>query len=163
MSLKKLFITFFLCLVFLPVTAVMADSVTISGISKQLICQCGCTMVLSNCTHAECASREAMTTLIRENIAQGQSGPQIIQSFVTHYGEQVLAAPPKRGFNLMAWVLPFAALLFGGGIIYLALKEWVRRGRQSQSSAKVEIKEGDEEYQRRLEKELDEFTEGSFR
>ena len=140
-----------------------AESATVSDISKQLICQCGCTMVLSNCSHAECASREAMTTLIGQKLAQGQSEEQIIQSFVAQYGEQVLASPPKRGFNLTAWVTPFAALLFGGGVIYIALREWVRRGRRPQTNVMAEAEESDREYQRRLEKELKEFTERGFR
>ncbi len=140
-----------------------AESATVSDISKQLICQCGCTMVLSNCSHTECASREAMTTLIGQKLAQGQSEEQIIQSFVAQYGEQVLASPPKRGFNLTAWVTPFAALLFGGGVIYIALREWVRRGRRPQTNVMAEAEESDREYQRRLEKELKEFTERGFR
>ena len=140
-----------------------ANAQTVSDVSKQLICQCGCNIVLLNCSHAECTSREAMTTLIKQKLAQGQSEEQIIQFFVAQYGEQVLAAPPKRGFNLMAWVTPFVALLFGGGVIYIALKKWVRRGRLSQTYAMTEANEEDEKYQRQLKKELQEFTEGSFR
>ena len=161
MGLKKLFIT--LLLLLLPVTPVMADAATVSDISKQLICQCGCTLVLANCTHVECHSREAMTAFIEQEIAGGQSEPQIIQSFVDQYGEQVLASPPKRGFNLVAWLLPFAAILGGGGVIYIALKKWVWQGRQSPTIATAEADEKNEEYQRRLEKELEEFTGRGFR
>lgn len=108
-------------------------------------------------------SRDTMTTLIEQKLAQGQSEEEIIQFFVAQYGEQVLASPPKRGFNLVAWVLPFAAILGGGGVIYIALKAWVRRGRQSQTSAIAEAEEGDEEYRRQLEQELEEFTGRGFR
>ena len=161
MGLKKLAIILLLFL--LLASPVRADSATVSDISKQLICQCGCTLVLANCTHVECHSREAMTAFIEQEIAGGQSESQIIQSFVGQYGEQVLASPPKRGFNLVAWLLPFAAILAGGGIIYIALKKWVRRGRQSPTTAEADVEESDEEYQRQLEKELDEFTGSSFR
>ncbi len=148
---------------FLFATPARANSETVGEISDQLICQCGCGMVLSNCSHAECMSREAMTALIGEKLAQGQSAEQIIQSFVAQYGEQVLAAPPKQGFNLMVWITPFAALLFGGGVIYIVLKKWVKRGKIRQTNAMTEPKEGDEEYQHRLEKELEEFTGKGFR
>jgi cytochrome c-type biogenesis protein CcmH len=104
-----------------------------------------------------------MTALIEQKLAQGQSEEEIIQSFVAQYGEQVLASPPKRGFNLVAWGLPFAAILFGGGIIYVALKKWVWQGRRSPAVAGAEVAGGDEEYQRRLEKELEEFTGSGFR
>ncbi len=152
-----------LLIVLLSLPSAKANAATVSDISKQLVCQCGCTMVLSNCSHAECMSREAMTTLIGQKLAQGQSEKQIIQSFVTQYGEQVLASPPKRGFNLVAWILPFAAILAGGAAIYIAIKKWVWQGRQSPTIATTETDEKDEEYQRRLEKELKEFTERGFR
>jgi len=143
------------------VSPVRAASATVGDISKELICQCGCAMVLANCSHAECASREAMIALIEQNLAQGRTEEQIIQLFIAQYGEQVLAAPPKRGFNLTAWVSPFVAILGGGGLVYIALRNWVRRGQRSQTDTMAE--EGDEEYQRRLKKELEEFTERGFR
>ena len=104
-----------------------------------------------------------MTAFIEQEIAGGQSEPQIIQSFVDQYGEQVLASPPKRGFNLVAWLLPFAVILVGGGIIYIAIKKWVWRGQQPTTTGEAEVEEGDEEYERRFEKELEEFTERGFR
>ena len=121
-----------------------ADAATVSDISRELICQCGCNMVLPNCAHSECMARDTMATLIEERLAQGQSKEQIIRFFVAQYGEQVLATPTKRGFNLVAWVLPFAALLFGGGVVYTALKMWVRRGRRFQVGAMADVGEGDE-------------------
>jgi len=138
-----------------------ADGITVSDISRQLICQCGCTMVLLNCSHAECGSREAMTALIKEKISQGQSEEEIIQFFVAQYGERVLAAPPKKGFNLTAWLLPFVALLAGAGVIFVALRKWVRREPLPQTQPA--LGEEDEEYRKRLEEELKEFIERSFR
>ncbi len=162
MGLKKKFGIALLVLL-LSASPAKADSAMVSDISKQLICQCGCTLVLANCTHVECHSREAMTAFIEQEIAGGQSEPQIIQSFVDQYGEQVLASPPKRGFNLVAWVLPFVVILAGGGIIYIAIKKWVWQGRQSPTMATTEAEEGDEEYRRQLDKELAEFEERGFR
>ena len=160
---KKKSLGIVLLIAFLFVSPVRADSVTEGDISEELICQCGCNMVLSNCSHAECAVREAMLTFIGQSLAEGQSREQIIGSLVEHYGEQVLASPPKRGFNLTAWILPFAAILGGRGIIYISVRRWVRQGGQCQASTEAVAEEGDEEYQQRLEKELDDFTEESFR
>jgi len=120
-------------------------------------------MVLLNCSHAECGSREVMTTLITQKIDQGQSEEQIIQFFIAQYGEQVLAAPPKQGFNLMAWITPFVVLIVGAGVIYIALKKWVRREAPSQTYTPAEPDEKDEEYRHQLEEELKEFAERSFR
>ncbi len=160
MKLKNLGITlgvaFFLAT--LSASPVMADSATVSSISKELICQCGCGRILNS--HV-CDTQEAMGTLIEQKLAQGQSEEQIIQYFVAQYGEQVLASPPKRGFNLTAWLSPIAALLLGSGVIYVALKQWLRRGKSSQTIPMAQ--ETNEEYRHRLEKDLEEFTERGFR
>ena len=52
---------------------------------------------------------------------------QILDYYVSQYGEAILAAPTKRGFNLIAWVTPFAAIAAGGVVIYLLLQAWYRR------------------------------------
>ncbi len=162
MSLKKILLAFVLSAVLLSTAPVLADSATVSEIADELICQCGCTMVLSNCTHAECSSRSAMTAIIGQKLDQGESKEQIIDYFVRQYGEQVLSSPPKTGFNLVAWLLPFAAIMAGGVVIYLSLKAWVRRGSR-QADATGEIEEESEAYRQQLKKELDEFEEGGFR
>ena len=162
MELKKKLAIVFLVVLFSFFPA-RANAATVDGLSQKYICQCGCTSVLSNCTHAECMVRDIMTTVIGEKLAQGQSEAEITQFLIAQYGEQVLASPPKRGFNLVAWVLPFVALLLGAGVIYVALKKWVWQGRQSPATAGAEVEESDDEYRRRLEKELEEFTGSAFR
>ena len=163
MVMKKIFLAALLSLVLLPATPVMADGPTVSDVADELICQCGCTLVLSNCNHDYCGVGVPMTDTIKEMLAQGQSKEQIIDYFVSRYGEQVLASPPKEGFNIVVWVLPFVAILVGGGVVYLALRRWVRRGERHQDVDVPKTKEGDEEYSKQLEKELDDFSEGGFR
>ncbi len=152
-----------LALIFVSLSPGEAHAVTVGDLSGQFICQCGCTSVLNNCTHVECGSRETMTALIQQKIEEGQSGEQIVQLFVAQYGEQVLSAPPKQGFNLMAWITPFAALLFGAWLVYLMLRKWVGRGAHVPPPAPVGTDESDEKYRHQLEKELEEFPERSFR
>ncbi|MFC2018613.1 cytochrome c-type biogenesis protein CcmH [Chloroflexota bacterium] len=151
-----------LSLIVLGASPVAARAATVGDVAEGLVCQCGCTMILSSCSHIECGSRDAMTTLIGQKLDQGETPAQITGYFVTQYGEQVLSSPPKRGFNLTAWVLPFAALLFGAWVVYVALRKWLGRGRYSQAAA-VAIEKGDAKYRRRLEKELADFSDRGFR
>src|SRR5437870_8167842 len=58
-----------------------------------------------------------MRQVIREKLAQGWTGEQIIQYFVDRYGEAILTQPPKHGLNLLVWLLPVAGILAGLGII----------------------------------------------
>ena len=132
-----------------------ADSLTVDEVADELICQCGCGMVLSECNHAVCGSREEMKASIADQIDQGKSKGEIVQFFVEAYGEQVLSSPSKRGFNLTAWIAPFVALLIGGVAVYFTLRKWVKRGKLT-----YEVEEGeyDTEYGQRVDQELEEFS-----
>jgi cytochrome c-type biogenesis protein CcmH len=59
---------------------------------------------------------------IKVRIAAGDSKNEIKDKLVAEYGPQILAAPPKKGFNLLAWLLPIALLL--GGALVLGLLAW---------------------------------------
>ena len=65
-----------------------------------------------------------MRNLVRELVQQGKSPKEIQDYFVSRYGEFVLLSPPKRGFNLLVWVLPFLAIGLGAGVIYLVVRRW---------------------------------------
>ena len=52
-----------------------------------------------------------MRQLVREKLGQGASRQEILDFFADTYGTDILASPPKSGFNLVAWVLPIAGVL----------------------------------------------------
>lgn len=95
-------------------------------IEGSLICQCGCTMVVSVC---ECGTAEQMRADIMAQLRAGVSPDAIVASYVTRYGREILAAPTKRGFDLTAWITPLAALAAGAGALLYLLSRWApRRG-----------------------------------
>jgi cytochrome c-type biogenesis protein CcmH len=47
--------------------------------------------------------------------------------FVEMRGEEILAAPPKKGFALTAYLLPLFVVLNGAGLILVLTFRWVRR------------------------------------
>ena len=53
---------------------------------------------------------QQMRVLVREQLAEGWSRQRILDYFVDSYGEDVLAEPPKSGFNLIAWFVPIVAI-----------------------------------------------------
>jgi cytochrome c-type biogenesis protein CcmH len=143
-----------------PFSPGIVNAATVSDLSKEFICQCDCSMVVDPC---DCETADQMRALIQQKIDEGQSPEQITAFFVGQYGEQVLASPAKRGLNLMAWIVPFAALAVGGGIVYLTLRKWVKRGKYSPAYASTKDNESEDKYRRQLEKELAEFDDRSFR
>lgn len=134
---------------------VQAQTLTWEGVGTSLVCQCGCQSVLPNCTHIECGSATQMKAEIKDMIGKGMNKDQIILAFMQNYGEQVLAAPTKKGFNLTAWIAPFVALIVGAAALFLVIREWVRRSKQAYPEAKVRVAvEKEDPYKRRLEEEL---------
>lgn len=111
---------------FALLTAFTAMPTLAGGISDEiqanLMCQCGCTMVLSTC---DCGTAEQMRGEIRAMLDKGKTKDDILNYYVGKYGEKVLAAPVAQGFNLSAYITPFAAILLGGGVIGLIVRQWV--------------------------------------
>lgn len=68
-----------------------------------------------------------MRNLVRELVQKGMSREEIDAYFVSRYGEFVLLAPPKRGFNLLVWGLPFLAIAVGSGAVYLVARRWAEQ------------------------------------
>lgn len=103
-------------------------------IEEELLCQCGCTMGVAVC---DCGTAEEIRKTIASMMKEGKTKDQILASFVDQYGEQVLQAPTKRGFNLSAWLTPFAALLVGLAVLYWLLRTWVFKYRTTAAAADV--------------------------
>lgn len=68
-----------------------------------------------------------MRDLIRERLQAGESPEAIKAYFVERYGEWILLAPKREGFNLLVWVLPFLGLGGGGVVLVFVLRRWRRR------------------------------------
>ena len=64
---------------------------------------------------------------IAERIQAGDSEERIKERLVAVYGKQILAAPPKEGFDLLAWILPFVGLVGGALVLGLLAWRWSRR------------------------------------
>ncbi|MCL5677295.1 MAG: cytochrome c-type biogenesis protein CcmH [Firmicutes bacterium] len=93
-------------------------------VEVQLICQCGCTMVVAVC---DCSTADSIRADIAGKMDSGMTQQAILTSYLTQYGEKVLAYPVKKGFNWTAWITPFAAVVVGGGLLTYLLRKWVRR------------------------------------
>jgi len=106
--------------------AVPAAATTQQEVEESLTCQCGCGLTVHACNHLECPSGEPMKKEIAERLARGEDRETILGAFRARYGEKVLSSPTLRGFNWLAWVTPFAAILAGGLGVTLVIRRCVR-------------------------------------
>jgi cytochrome c-type biogenesis protein CcmH len=100
--------------------ALAQERPTLADIEDEVICPtCNTTLEMSSSPVAE-----RMRAFIRERIAAGDSKDEIKARLVAEFGEGVLAAPPKRGFNLLAWLLPLAGIAAALVAITLLARRW---------------------------------------
>lgn len=96
-------------------------------LGDKLMCTCGCAQMLLGCDHVGCPNRGAEMDRLRTGIASGQDDATILQGFVQEYGMVVLSAPPTTGFNLVAWIMPFAVSILALGGTVLLVRNWIRQ------------------------------------
>jgi cytochrome c-type biogenesis protein CcmH/NrfF len=87
---------------------------------------------LINCTSGQ---SEQWREVIRQKLAKGETKEQIIQYFVAMRGEEILAAPPKQGFALTAWLLPLFVIVNGVGLIIVLTYRWAHKRPVAEVSA----------------------------
>lgn len=93
-------------------------------LNHRLMCTCGCAQILGECNHVGCPNSSEELDLLRSSMANGDSDDKIFETFAAKYGATVLAAPPASGFNLVAWIAPFA--VFAAALLgtILLVRHW---------------------------------------
>jgi len=133
--------------------SVVSAGALLQDLENALMCKCDdkCGKVLINCT---CATSDKTRAKFSKMLDSGLTIEQIIKMQVDEYGETVLSAPTKFGFNLTAWVTPFVALIAGGFGVRKVLLAWVGK-KDGGDSIEVPEPEIPEKYSKRLKDELD--------
>jgi cytochrome c-type biogenesis protein CcmH len=95
---------------------------TLSDLEDEVVCPT-CKVTLDQ-SDAPVADR--MRAFIRARIAAGDSKQEIKDELVAQFGPRVLAVPEKRGFDLLAWILPIGGALLAAGVVAAAAWRWSR-------------------------------------
>lgn len=124
---KRLLHIALLIAICIPMLGAGAPSSRFDALGHKLMCVCGCGQVLLECNHVGCPDSARMIGELRTEIATGLPDSGVLNWFVVKYGPPVLAAPLRGGFDIVAWIVPFAALFLGIGAVVLVLRVWRRR------------------------------------
>jgi cytochrome c-type biogenesis protein CcmH len=92
--------------------------------------------VCQNLSVADSPSRLAgeMRTEIEAQLLAGRSPEQVREYFVERYGEWVLLAPPRRGLNLVPWLVPVVGVIAGVAIWLVLVRRRAAPAGQAVSS-----------------------------
>jgi cytochrome c-type biogenesis protein CcmH len=116
-------------------------------LEHQIHCQCGCNLDVYTCrtTDFSCSVSPAMHSDVMGLVAGGHGAQEILDAFKAVYGEKVLMAPVRSGFNLIGYTMPFVALGAGAVVVAALLQRWKARTpvRVPPSRATVDATEGE--------------------
>jgi cytochrome c-type biogenesis protein CcmH len=129
--------------------AAPVDEKTVHEIAADLRC-----VVCQSLSVADSPSETAnqMRGIIRERLAAGDTPDQVRAYFVERYGQWILLAPPRRGFDLVVWIAPFAALAAGIALVAAMVTRWSRR-----APARAGARAVDDETRARIAREMAEM------
>jgi len=103
------------------------DSARIDRIGHQLMCVCACNQVLLECNHVGCSYSTRMRDELTAAVTRGDSDNIVVQWFIQTYGTTVLTVPTDHGFNRVAWIMPYLALVLGIGAVVVIAGTWRNR------------------------------------
>jgi len=97
-------------------------------LERGLKCACPCKLDVFTCrtTDFACGISPAMHSDVVRLVDGGYSADEIIAAFTTVYGERVLMAPVKEGFNIAGYAVPFVTLGIGATMLVALLRRWRR-------------------------------------
>ena len=147
---KLLALAFLLALALAPAALASEQHPSLTELEGDVMCPiCNTTLDQSSSP----AARQ-LKALISRRIAAGDTKSEIKDRLVAEYGPQILAAPPRKGFNLLAWLLPIAGVLVGAALLGLLA---FRSSRREPPAAAARLDPGLEQ---RVDEELARFDEG---
>ena len=128
-----------------------ADEAMVRDIEDHLIAPCCWTQPISQ---HESAVAVQMRQEVRSMVAAGMSREEIMDHFVSQYGERVLATPRPEGFNRLVYLLPWIVLVFGVWLLFILLKKL-----RTSAPAASQTPSLDNRYASLVEKELKDLEE----
>jgi cytochrome c-type biogenesis protein CcmF len=113
------------------VVMLVARSPVEKKLRDEIVCMCG-TCGRQRVGECTCGTAAAMRDEIAQLVAEGKSYDEVVDYYVKKYGSQeVLAAPIDKGFNRLAWFLPYAIGVLGVFAVGLVAVRWTRRSADS--------------------------------
>ena len=108
-----------------------ADSSRYENIGGKIMCTCGCGQMLLKCNHVGCPNSEKMTQQLRAQVAATSDDEAVLNFFRKEWGVTTVVEPGHRGFELLAWILPFAGLAIGIALLVWVVQRWRMRPAQA--------------------------------
>ena len=101
---------------------------------------------------------EQIRNEVEAMVAAGKSRDEILDFYVSKYGERILATPRAKGFNSLVYILPWAALIVGAWVVIVLLKK-LRSPGPAAAAESASLPLPDARYESVIEKEIEKLKE----
>jgi cytochrome c-type biogenesis protein CcmF len=122
----------------------------------EILCTCGgCRRPMNDCPmEPNCHGLDAQRAKLDTYLGRGLNRDQVLAAFASDYGTQaILARPIDKGFNRLAWFVPYLIGVGGAFMAIFIAKRWSRRG-MAQPSPTAATAQDEVELRSRLDHEL---------
>ena len=103
-------------------------------LANGLKCMCGgCEDSAGQCSHpggsfsGPCETARGMQKDLDVRVNKNESDDAILAAYVTQYGPTVLVEPPKKGFDLLAWIMPVLLPILALVLVWYVVRNWRRK------------------------------------
>ncbi|SRR6266481_6282620 len=97
------------------------------SVGSKIMCSCGCSQMLLKCNHIGCPNSAQMLKELRAGVNQSNNDEDVLNWFRKTWGITAVVEPAMHGFELLAWVLPFAGLGLGFLMVLVVIRSWKLR------------------------------------
>jgi cytochrome c-type biogenesis protein CcmH len=119
------------------------------AVERMISCPCPCTLDVFTCrTSMPCGFSPRLHADVVALANGGYSAEEILAAFEQSYGEKILMAPHKQGFNWVGWIAPFAAVGVGAVAVGALIRRWGRRAAEVRTASPMRIDASDDEMAR---------------
>ena len=95
---------------------------------------------------SDAPAAQRIKVFIQEQIDKCATADQIRSELVANFGAGILAAPPHKGFDLLAWWLPLGGVIAGAAALALGVWRWSRTHEADSGTADPELDAEDEQH-----------------
>jgi cytochrome c-type biogenesis protein CcmH/NrfF len=130
----------FVCAAVVLLTGADNHTARYEKLGSKIMCSCGCGQMLLKCNHVGCPNSAKMIKQLNAQVGEaegrgtGSSDEDVLNFFRREWGVTAVVEPSLHGFELLAWILPFAGLGAGFCVLLLVVGKWRLQPSEMQSA-----------------------------
>jgi len=133
-----------------PAAACAHPKTSLSYLEGQIMCPtCHTTL-----DQSDSAAAQQIKAEIVQRIDRCWDAKQIETELVGNFGQGILAAPPHKGFDLLAWWLPLGGVIVGAALLAFGVWRWSRTREADEGNSLLQAEDLDAEMEAKLDEAL---------